>query len=114
MDRVNATAERKGPVWFIEQQILIPLTMKLPAQAGLQEVSTRMHLASRQKTLTSNWRSKLRLKPLNGDDLRSKETTVSDQENSQIHKLPPVVAEHKEQHQNQVSAHSHSQASYKF
>lgn len=30
----------------------------------------------------SNWRSQLRLKPLSGDDLRSKETTVSDWEDS--------------------------------
>lgn len=67
-------------MWY--QASLLPLATKLPAQVGLQEVSTRMHLAASQQILASGWRSELRLKPLNMEYLKSKETTASDRENS--------------------------------
>lgn len=55
MDRVNATArtsliyrpEAIQPATLSSRSGLIPLTIKLPAQIGLQEVSKMMHLASR-------------------------------------------------------------------
>lgn len=117
-DRVTTTAKRKGPAGFYtfidlkwhNQETLSNMISGFTTSSGHKVACSgwapgNLHKdAGSLQALASNWRSELKLKPLSGEDLKSKETTASKWENSlKSITCLTVVAEHKEKHQNQAS-----------